>query len=165
MITVNYLAYGSNLFPPRLAARIPIVATAGVVALAGWRLEFTKRGKDGSGKCNLRRDPGDCAYGVVYRIAVADQAILDCIEGRGRGYDLGWLELPAHGPCFFYCAPTAACDERLRPYDWYHAYVLAGARAHGLPPAYVGQIAAVEWQLDPDNDRRAENLARLARLA
>ena len=43
MITVNYLAYGSNLFPPRLAARIPIVATAGVVALAGWRLEFTKR--------------------------------------------------------------------------------------------------------------------------
>ena len=162
MTTLHYLAYGSNLYPPRLAARIPIVAVVGVVELPGWALAFNKRGSDGSAKCNLHCRDGALAYGVIYRIAAVDRATLDRIEGAGRGYDVDALTLAPHGECCFYRATADAIDESLRPFDWYRAYVLAGARHHALPQCYLDQIAAVLTVIDSDARRRAENFARIA---
>ena len=34
-------------------------------------------------------------------------------------------------------------DPSLTPYDWYKAFVLAGAREHGLPQDYVAALDAV----------------------
>jgi hypothetical protein len=163
MTTINYLAYGSNLFPPRLSDRIAVHGVAGMVALADTRLAFNKRGADGSGKCTLLSRPGALAYGVVYRIDTGDKATLDRIEGVGHGYAVETWHDATLGECFFYRALPAALDDSLSPFDWYHAYVLNGARCHGLPADYIAAIAAVSCVIDPDINRRTENFARLAR--
>lgn len=162
MRTLHYLAYGSNLFPPRLAARIDIRAVAGIVRLPDTHLVFHKRGADGSGKCTLLPANGAVAWGVVYRIDTAARATLDRIEGVGHGYCVeSWHDADL-GECFFYRAQATALDATLLPFDWYHAYVLAGARHHRLPSDYLAAIAAVPTMVDGDAARRAENYARLA---
>ncbi|MEE2983823.1 MAG: gamma-glutamylcyclotransferase family protein [Pseudomonadota bacterium] len=155
--TVNYLAYGSNLYPPRLRLRVPIVETVGMVELPGWALDFGKRGGDGSGKCNLAERASAMAFGVVYIISAPDKLILDRIEGLGRGYQDHWIEIATIGRCVFYRAIETAIDTRLKPYDWYKGFVLAGARLHRFPQPYVDAIDAVPSQPDPDAARHAEN--------
>lgn len=44
-------------------------------------------------------------------------------------------------------------DDSLRPYDWYKALVLAGAREQKLPPEYVVGIENVGAIKDPDTAR------------
>lgn len=158
MSTLRYIAYGSNLLPARLAARIPIAAVHGAVRLPGYALDFSKRGGDGSGKCNLAPRPGAEAWGVVYEIAAVDRPVLDRIEGLGRGYAEARVELEGHGTCFFYTANADWVDPALTPFDWYKAFVVAGARTHGLPNDYLARLAAVVAARDPDEGRRAENL-------
>jgi hypothetical protein len=160
--TLNYLAYGSNLYPPRLRARIALRAERGTVALDGWTLAFGKRGGDGSAKCTLLARAGARAWGAVYAIDPAAKATLDAIEGAGHGYTVHWLECPPHGPCFLYLAAAATLEPGLAPFDWYKAYVLAGARYHALPPDYIEAIAGVAARADPDRARAAENFARIA---
>lgn len=161
MTTVRYIAYGSNLLPARLAARIPIAAVRGTVALPDHALVFTKRGGDGSGKCHLEARPGACAWGVVYEIAAVHRATLDRIEGLGKGYTDAWLELPGHGACFYYAANQGYVDHSLVPFDWYKAFVVEGARAHALPADYCAALAGVTAVRDPDDGRRRANLAIL----
>lgn len=158
MEMMNYLAYGSNLYPPRLMGRIAIVDTLGAFELNGWKLEFNKRGGDGSGKCNLAADASAYAYGAVYTLTPSDKRILDGIEGLGKGYEEAWLELDRIGACFFYSAKANAIDARLQPHDWYKAFVLAGAHYHGFPRSYIDTIEAVTARPDSDAARRAENL-------
>ncbi len=157
MDTVNYIAYGSNLYPPRLLARIPIVETIGMVELPGWALKFNKLGGDGSGKCNLAERASATAFGAVYIIRPPDKLILDRIEGLGRGYRDQWIEIAPIGRCVFYRATETTIDTRLKPYDWYKGFVLAGARLHGFPQTYVDAIDAVPSQPDPDAARHADN--------
>jgi len=44
----------------------------------------------------------------------------------------------------------ALLDDSLRPYDWYKALVLAGAREHKLPEEYIQQIENVHVVQDSD---------------
>ena len=97
-----YLAYGSNLTPARLSARVGNLDVLGTVPLPGYRLEFSKRGADGSGKCTLIAAPGSHAWGAIYRIADGAKATLDKIEGLGHGYDATWWDLPTFGECYVY---------------------------------------------------------------
>ncbi len=161
MSYLQYLAYGSNLHCGRLRSRVGEVRTLGMVELPGWRLQFSKRGADGSGKCTLETDPAARAWGVVYAIDATARAKLDTIEGLGHGYTTHWLELPTHGRCYVYLAETIFTDRALRPYDWYRTLVVAGAREHRLPAAYVDAIGAVDALPDPDRARAALNLSVL----
>ena len=128
----TYLAYGSNLWPPRLAARVGACTATASVALPGWSLVFDKLGADGSGKCALVADATGCAHGVLYRLPEAAWTALDRIEGRGRGYERETLTLPDHGPCDVYLAQPGARRPALRPFDWYLRIVFAGAAHHGF---------------------------------
>ncbi len=161
MTTLNYLAYGSNLFPPRLSARIGIAGVLGKIELPGYQLGFNKRGADGSGKCSLQACPRERAYGVLYEICAVDKPTLDNIEGVGHGYRVELWRDETHGECFLYRAEASALDNTLQPFDWYLAYVLAGAQHHGLPANYIAAIAAVPTRPDGDLRRSAENFARL----
>jgi gamma-glutamylcyclotransferase len=188
---IHYLAYGSNLHPLRLAERAPSARHLGVVVLSGRRVVFQKRGRDGSGKCSLVADiAGEGpAFGVLYEIDGREKRRLDAVEGPG--YEVSPLEVTLGGttyPAYTYVAspsgidpslrpPTQAAtssardvaspsgiDPSLRPYDWYQRLVLAGARHHALPPAYVSQLGAVAAIPDPDPRRRARNEGLLARM-
>jgi hypothetical protein len=50
-----YFSYGSNLHPVRLTERIFSATLIGTVKLKKYRLEFHKKRKDKSGKCNLMK--------------------------------------------------------------------------------------------------------------
>jgi gamma-glutamylcyclotransferase len=161
MDSLLYLAYGSNLWPGRLAARVGTIAAVGTVRLADHALRFDKRGADGSGKCTLEMAAGALSYGAIYTLSDAARAVLDRIEGVGQGYHASWIEVDGFPPCYVYLADDRWRDASLMPFDWYKALVLAGARHHRFPVDYLSQIDAVPACPDLDPARAARNLGDL----
>ena len=159
-----YLAYGSNLLPQRLRARVPSAQSVTTVRLPGWSLAFHKRGQDGSAKCDLvlRPDTTWIAHGAIYRIHPPHRSLLDEAEGLGHGYELSWLRLEGIGKVFLYRAMPGHIDPQLKPFSWYVDFVRAGARHHGFPPGYISAIASVASMADPDKERNRANRAVLA---
>lgn len=157
-----YFAYGSNLLTQRLVARCPSACAIAPAVLDGHSLRFTKYSwMDGSGKATITADD-DQVQGMLFNMVEGDHTALDAIEGVGKGYDR-WegVEVLVDGQ-----ATTAvtyiASDPReaLRPFDWYLALILAGARQHGLP--WVERaVAGVSYRTDPQVDR----LGRVAAIA
>ena len=160
-MTVRYFAYGSNLLFARLYARCSTIVHIGVGRLERHRLTFNKPGGDNSGKCGIEEvDSDEFVLGVLYQMDKNEKPVLDKIEGNGRGYiDREVRVHTASGTmdCFTYY-PTVFNAE-LRPYDWYKAFVLEGARENSFPMHYMEMIAAVESTPDPHHRRRLSNFA------
>ncbi len=163
MTPLRYLAYGSNLHPERLRRRTPSAVPIDTCALRGWRLSFEKRGQDGSGKATIVEtgDPSHLVHGVVYEMHAGEKPVLDRIEGLNRGYREHVLSLPGHGTVWTYRAELEHTDRGLLPFCWYRELVLAGARHHGFPPAYIAAIEALGTAPDPDATRREAHEALL----
>lgn len=158
---INF-AYGSNMCSRRLQQRVPSARALGPGTLAGHRLAWHKKGRDGSAKCDLVEtgDPADQAWGVLFVIASAEKPALDRAEGLGHGYLEKTVQIASAGtavPAFVYCATDI--DTTLRPFDWYRALVLAGAREHGLPLSCVRGIQAVAAVADADIERARRHFA------
>lgn len=154
-----YFAYGSNLHPMRLQARIPSARLVGMAELPSYRLAFHKRSVDLSGKCNLVEveQGAHQAYGAVYTMKAAHKTELDRIEGSG--YSDRTIEVTLAGRdyrCFTYIARDTHIDERLRPYHWYRQLVLVGALFHRMPPSYVAAIERIDSIADPDAARQRQ---------
>jgi hypothetical protein len=162
---LHYFAYGANLHPERMRRRVPSAQPLGCAVLTGHVLRFHKQSrKDGSGKCDAHYTgrPQDRVYGAVYSLAAAEKAALDAIEGPG--YEVAErvvIHAGTQRAVFLYRARPDAVRRGLRPYDWYHALVVSGARHHGLPEAYVERLAAVAANPDPDAGRAAKEHALL----
>ena len=155
--TYHYFAYGSNLLPQRLAARVAIAADLGRHVLPGHRLRFHKRGRDGSGKGDLAttQDAADCVHGAIYRLDATAMEQLHRIEGVGAGYRVTEV-VPAGAPvCLCYVAESSAIDPALQPFDWYLALILEGARQRGCPADYLAWLASVPTVRDADAARAA----------
>lgn len=161
---ILYFAYGSNLHPARLAARLASPRLLGAARLDEHVLRFHKRGRDGSGKCSI--EPGDgCVHGALYALEAADKRALDRIEGVGAGYASTFVELPGAGAVSTYVAMADAIDDTLLPFDWYLGLVVAGARFQRFPQAYLRALASVATRPDPDAARAGEHARLLATLA
>lgn len=160
-MTVRYFAYGSNLLHARLYARCRSIVNIGIARLDRHRLNFAKPGSDESGKCGIEAvNTGEYVLGVLYQMAKREKPVLDRIEGNGHGYMDKEIEVNSNrGPirCFTYY-PTRLDNDK-RPYDWYKALVLEGARENGFPPHYLEMIEAVESLIDPHHERRISNYA------
>lgn len=148
-------AYGSNMHPERMRARVPEATARGRARLEGHRLVFDKRGRDGSAKANLVPETGGAVWGVVWEMATAELALLDPHEG---GYERVRLTAEADdGSCLevdVYVSERRTDDPR--PFDWYLEHVLRGARAHGLPEEYVAGIEAVVARAASDEEATSE---------
>jgi gamma-glutamylcyclotransferase (GGCT)/AIG2-like uncharacterized protein YtfP len=163
-----YFAYGSNMHVARLRARVPSGRPLAPASLAGYRLTFRKRGRDGSGKCTVLRtgDAQDSVHGMIFEIAPGDIPALDAAEGFG--YDQAWTEVHSMDErrrVMIYLAREGFLDTSLRPFEWYKSLVLRGALDSELPPAYVDSIRAVAAIVDPDCDRDREHRSILDRPA
>lgn len=136
-----YFAYGSNLHAPRMRERVPSAVTVAVGRLSGFDLAFAKRGADGSGKCDIVTSEAACVWGVVYRIARAEQPALDAAEA---GYDeIGiTVSTPAGRLAVFTYRSRPGARGGAAPRSWYRDIVLAGAREHGLPEDHIARIEA-----------------------
>ena len=162
MATVHYLAYGSNLHPLRLAARVPSARVVGVVELPGYLLAFHKRSIDCSGKCLIYTEQGEHhkTYGVLYDFDAREKANLDAFEGSGKGYCEQLVQIPLNGETYtpyIYVAQSTHIDPRLVPYHWYKNLVLAGARYHRFPAEYIAAIEATPSKVDTDAKRTQDN--------
>jgi gamma-glutamylcyclotransferase len=164
-----YLAYGSNLHPLRLAARVPSARTVGIVEMPGNLLAFHKRSIDGSGKCLFYTGQGqhEKMFGVLYEFDPREKIALDKAEGSGSGYCEQLMKLPLNGETFtpfVYVAQSTHIDPALVPYDWYKGLVIAGARYHSLPSAYISSLEAIPSMPDTNTQRRHENESRLRHM-
>lgn len=162
MPTVHYLAYGSNLHPLRLTARVPSARVIGVIEMPSYLLAFHKRSVDGSGKCLIYTEQGEHQkmYGVLYEFDSRDKANLDVLEGNGKGYTEKLVQFSLNGETYtpyIYVAQSTHIDATLVPYHWYKSLVLAGARYHNFPPEYVAAIEATPSKADPDAKRTQDN--------
>ncbi|WP_112322575.1 gamma-glutamylcyclotransferase family protein [Oceanibium sediminis] len=160
-----YFAYGSNLLTHRLLARCPSARVHGTARLAGHRVTFEKYSFiDGSGKATLRSAPGAEAHGVLYALPDAELAMLDAIEGVGKGYDRvqGISVQTAAGSVTATTYIASDLRAALAPFDWYLALIFAGAEEHGLSHV-TASLRATPTQADPVADRPVR-LAALAAL-
>ncbi len=157
-----YFAYGSNLWQPRLEFRVGRVRALGVGRLADYCLRWHKRSADGSGKCDIVPVADDEVIGAVYELDASKLEVLDRIEGVGAGYERAEVRVVVDGRTVTAAAYVATqVDDTLLPYDWYRHLVLAGARRHGLPEAYIVRLGEQRFQLDPDPRRAAEQRRQL----
>lgn len=154
-------AYGSNMPTARIQERCPSARPIGIAQLAGFKLGWHKRSADGSGKCNIvRTDPDKTSiWGVLFEILRSEKRDLDRAEGLGYGYDQLEVEV-AHQSVILRAQTYVATDidDTLRPYTWYKALVVAGAREQKLPLEYLEELENVEATVDPDPGRHRRNL-------
>ena len=147
-----YFAYGSNMSTARLRGRTPSAQPVATGRVLHHVRRWHKRGRDGSGKCDIvfaGADSDDAVWGVLFRIADRERAALDRAEGLGIGYIETIVPVvTAAGSCHAvtYQAKAGQTDAALRPFAWYKAHVLRGAREHGLPADCVAALARVAVQ-------------------
>ncbi len=155
-------AYGSNMNITRLRARVPSARKTRNVYLPDYTLACNKVSKDGSAKANIVPAENAQVWGVIFEIDDAQKGNLDAAEGLGRGYNETTLtffdENGNEHEAQVYIADPIATDNNLRPYDWYQNYILTGATENDLPQNYIQQLAAIEFDIDRDEERREENM-------
>ena len=146
--TFRYFAYGSNMSSERLRGRTPSALARGAGRLPNHTLRWHKRGRDGSGKCDIEpTDTPSVVWGVLYDVAWDEKSALDAAEGLGIGYFEKEVRIAtADGECLAltYHANPNRTDAALRPRGWYKDHVVRGAREHGLPADYIRELEQVE---------------------
>ena len=132
-------AYGSNMHPLRMRARLPGAVLHGRARLEGHRLVINKRGRDGSAKANLEADATGVVWGVLWELTARELEELDPHEG---GYERRPLQV--HADDGRTLRAEAYVSDRLTEqpiaFDWYLEYIVAGARAGELPEDYVAWL-------------------------
>ena len=159
--TIFVYAYGSNMLTQRIKKRCPSAEPIGIATLEGHELRWHKRSRDESGKCNVVESAaaGAVVFGVLFQIAVAEKPALDRAEGVGSGYEEKSATVTCNGESHnasIYFATDI--EDSLQPYTWYKALVVAGAKEHCLPAAYVAQLEAAEAVKDPNAGRHTSNM-------
>lgn len=160
MGSLRYFAYGSNMLLRRLQCRVPSARVVSRGFVRGRRLTFEKVGVDGSGKCDMPRvrEPERRVYGVVFEIDARERPELDNAENVGWGYRVSGVDVVVDSSCMRALTYLAIqTDRRLRPFEWYKAFVVAGAIENGLPEAWIERLQSIDASRDPDEGRRRRN--------
>lgn len=136
MAALHYFAFGANLNGAQMRERAPSARALGVARLAGFRLCLDKLSIDGSGKVNLAREAASSVWGVVFRIDPGELAGLDAFES---GYVQTHVSVRLRDVVPLE-ARTYLSEQRapgLLAQPRYRELILAGAREHGLPAAWI----------------------------
>ncbi len=117
--------------------------------LKGYRLRFNLDGipKGKAAPANITPDPGAEVWGVLYRITLREMLRLNSTEGvPGGAYVPTWLAVEDIDgravEAMTYVAVGNADDGR--PSSRYIKLLRDGARAHGLPAAWLRVLESVE---------------------
>ena len=165
MSRICTFAYGSNMLTARLRERVSSAAAVGTGRLPGHVLKWHKRSRDGSGKCDIESTGlnEEVVWGVLFELDSAEKPALDRAEGLNDGYTERQLDIITDcGTVRAVAYIATAKDAALRPYHWYKAFVVAGAREHGLPPEYLQSLENATSIPDPNAARAVKNEQLLA---
>jgi cation transport regulator ChaC len=156
-----YFAYGSNMSPAIFIERRGMrPSAAGWGWLHGYRLCFDLPvGPGERGVANVVCEDTARTCGVLYRITAEEAERLDRTEGVPGGFyrrvDVTVLA-PSDAPIGAFTYQSAHRSPGRKPSPRYMGLLLDGARAHGLPDAYVAFLRSVELAVD----ERAEHARR-----
>lgn len=147
---VWYLAYGSNMHHSAFRERRGMRPTEWRIGrLKGYRLRFNLEGRPigKAAPANICPDPDGELWGVLYRITRRELLRLDSTEGvPGRNYRHVWVPVEdADGnvvTAVTYMARGKEADGA--PSFRYISLLRDGARAHGLPDAWLQFLDSVQ---------------------
>lgn len=134
-LTQYYFAYGSNMYEPRVNARMPRAVVVGKATLHGYRVAERLY-------ADIDRSRGRIVEGVLYRVSGLDLDTLDRYEGAPRIYRRIPVKVYQGGSsvkCWTYQLTDAARAARDgQPYpEPYRAICSSGAMAHGVKNAFL----------------------------
>ena len=162
MVTVLYFSYGSNMSSKRLQHRVSNIRLVNVGRLEQHKLEFHKKSKDGSSKCDAVYVGNDkqFIYGAVYELTVSQLRILDMYEGLGAGYEQKTVDIitPDLGILNAITYYATDIDNSLQPYIWYKEHVIRGANEHNLPSDYIEILKSINAIPDTNKLRHQEEM-------
>jgi hypothetical protein len=125
-----------------MRTRVPEAVSGGRARLSGHRLVMNKQGRDGSAKANLAVDAQGLVWGVLWELAAGQLVVLDRHEGDYERVTVSVQADPgAVASAQTYVSARIVADAL--PYGWYLDHIVRGARAHGLPEAYVAWLASL----------------------
>jgi len=156
---VMIFSYGSNMYSERLIKRVPSTKILGIGKSQGFKIEFSKRSKDGSGKATLIRttNKSDIIWGTISTILKKEKPLLDKAEGLGEGYNeeriLIKTETSENTLLITYIAEDSYIDKKLIPYSWYKTLVVEGAKENGLPEKYTEKLELQKAKEDKNIER------------
>ena len=142
-----YFAYGSNMNPARVEARIGTTRRALPGVLHDHALRFDKASRvAGIAHANVAPTPGERVEGALFELAAPEQIHrMDPFEGYPHEYERHRLPvITAEGAieAWVYIAAPGTTAEALRPAREYLAHLLAGRSF--LSPGYHARLASVE---------------------
>ncbi|AZZ97017.1 gamma-glutamylcyclotransferase family protein [Pseudoalteromonas sp. R3] len=154
-------AFGSNLTPARLQARLPQARLVGTAWLPGYTLGFRHRGQDGSAKCSIEPDNSGnaCVHGVLYALTEQEVALLDSIEGEGYARQCVDVVRQCGTQTTAHCYLTQQFHNDLLPFSWYLEHVLRGVQYHQFPASYQQLLSRQPCILDLDYHRAQRELS------
>ena len=142
-----YFAYGSNLVVTRMSGRVPSARPLGVASLRGYRITLDKRGRDGSGKANLRAEDGATVWGALYELDASHWKFLDACE---PGYTrlTVQVELGRAAPSEAQTYHSRLLTDEPVPFASYKRLMLDGAHEQGLPDEWIRFLLALPEKPD-----------------
>lgn len=152
-----YFGYGSNLEADGMRSHCPSAQLVSIARLAGYRFAFTIESRNTwlGGVGDMQSDATDEIWGALWVIAAEDSHALDDHMGLFRepvAYRRTTVEVTTPAGDVVRCRSYVVADPHLEGYLPSPAYrdaVVRGARAIGLPVAYIARLEAI-----PDNGRR-----------
>jgi gamma-glutamylcyclotransferase (GGCT)/AIG2-like uncharacterized protein YtfP len=137
-----YFAYCTLLDQTEMARFCPGAVAGDVGRISGWRVGFAAYSA-GRGGCQLHPEPGHDVYGLLYELSDAEMAGLDEISGVPQGFyrRIDVQVTPSSGRSIR--AITYLIPDPVGPFappDDYVRPILVGARAVGLPEAYIAEL-------------------------
>ena len=163
-MSLCYFAYGSNMLTNRLQNRCPGAVKKERAYADDWIVKFYKPSVDCSGKAMLSPKNGCRTPGMLFEIPDTEVCSLDKSEGVGYGYErcntfcVRLAESGKFVPVATYLATLTKPD--LKPYDWYLALVIAGAREHIPDEDHHEMLRQVTYVRDPRCDRKERSKAK-----
>ncbi len=166
MITdrVMIFSYGSNMYSKRLIKRVRSAKILGIGKSQGFKIEFSKKSKDKSGKATLirRTNKSDIIWGTISTILKKEKHLLDEAEGLGEGYDEEHIHIKTETNedlfLITYIAEDSYIDKKLIPYSWYKTLVIEGAKENGLPKKYIEKLELQKAKEDKNIERAKREL-------
>lgn len=140
-----YFAYGANMSRAQMAKRVGHAVPAGERALLrGYTLAFSKRAFDGTGRATIVPAKTGEVWGVLFPVTDEDVRVLDAYEGVPEHYRRTQVTVEdangAKRKAWVYIAEARYLAKNLTPAPDYFELILEGAREHGLPDDYVGEL-------------------------
>ncbi len=154
---MKFFAYGVHMLTPKMVSMIAFARAIGVGELSGYKLVFNKKShKDESGLANLMptQNARDKVYGVIYEFSDSNRSTLDLMEGTEYGYHATPVTVLCDAEKMsvttYLCGDPQYWQEGLKPFDWYQAMMVKGARQNNLPEAYIKHLESRPHVVDTD---------------